>query len=148
VRVGPAVVVSALFLLGAPPLTHSLLARTSPAVATGPVGQAQAPAVAVGLAGGMDDEGHGVALQVDNFGEVDDDIEVALVVNEIPKDGVDARPVREVDLTVDADDHGPACPADGEGRRGAQGPPGVFEAARGASPLFVRPARRRDQGRE
>jgi len=96
----------------------------------------------------MDDEGHSVAFQINDLREVEYDVEVALVVDEIPQDGVDARPVVEVDLTVDGDDHGPARPGDVKARRGAEGPSGVFAAARGDVPFCSSGAETLDASRK
>jgi hypothetical protein len=90
------------------------LAVGVPAIVAGAVGQPQATTVAVGLVGGVDDEGDGVALEVADLAQVEDDVEVALGVDEVSEDGVDPRPVFEPDLAVDGDDDRPAGPADGE----------------------------------
>lgn len=92
----------------------SLAARAPPTIPTGSIGQAQAPPVALRLAGGVEDQGDGSALEVDDLAEVEDDVEVALGVDEIAQDGIDARPVVEADLTTDGDDHGPSRPADAQ----------------------------------
>ena len=90
----------------------------------------------VGLAGGVDDEGNGIPLQGDDVAEVEDDVEVALVVDEIAQDPVDARPVVDFDLAVDGDDDGSPDPADVEARCRAQGPEVFASACRGTP--FVR----------
>ncbi len=70
--------------------------------------------MAVGLMGGGDDEGDGVSLQAGHLTQVEDDIEVALGVDEVLQDGVDLSPVVGVDLTVDGDDDRATRPADAE----------------------------------
>jgi len=70
--------------------------------------------VAVGLMGGGDDERDGGSLQAGHLTEVEDDVEVALGVDEVLQDGVDLRPVAGVDLTVDGDDDRATRPADAE----------------------------------
>jgi len=70
--------------------------------------------MAVGLVGGGNDEGHGVALQAGHLTEVEDDVEVALGIDEILQNGVDPGPVLGADLTVDGDDDRATRPADAE----------------------------------
>src|SRR5215213_8003179 len=90
--------------------------RQLPAPAAGPVGQSQAAAVAVGLAGGGDDERGGVVLQPGHLAEVEDDVEVALRVDDVPQDGTEPPRVLGRDLAVDGHDDGATGTADRETR--------------------------------
>ena len=83
-------------------------------VAARPVGETEAATVAVGLVGGVHDEGDRIALEVRHLAQVEDDVEIALGVDQILEHGVDACPVVEADLTVDGDDDRSAGPANGE----------------------------------
>ena len=68
----------------------------------------------VGLVGGGDDEGDGVALQVGHLAQVEDHVEVALGVDEVQQDGLDLGPVAGADRAVDGDDDRATRPADAE----------------------------------
>ncbi len=94
-----------------------------------PVGQAQAPTVTVSLAGGVDDERHSVALQARDFAEIENDVEIALGVDEVPQNGFDRQPPAWADGTVDGHDHRAAGPADAEARLGPERAPRMLIAA-------------------
>jgi len=68
----------------------------------------------VGLVGGVDDEVNRVTPQVHQLAQVENDVQVPLGVDEIPKEGIDAAPVVEADIAMNGDDHRPARPADAE----------------------------------
>jgi hypothetical protein len=64
--------------------------------------------------------------------QVDDDVEVALGVDEVGEDVVDPRPVLEVDLAVDGHHDGAPSPTDGEPAGGSEWGSSVFGSCRGA----------------
>ncbi len=68
----------------------------------------------MGLVGRLHDQRYRVALQVRDLAQVEDDVEVALGVDEVLQDDVDPRLVVEADLAMDGHDHSPAGAADGE----------------------------------
>ncbi len=86
--------------------------------------------MAVGPLGGVDDERCGVALEAAHLTQVEEDVEVALGVDDVAQDGVDALPVVEAVDAVDGDDDraAAAADADAEPRRAVRDRVGVFAA--------------------
>jgi hypothetical protein len=87
----------------------------------------------------VDDQGYGVALERHHLAQVEDDVEVALGVDQVPQDGVDPGPVGVVNLPMDGDDHRPARAADAEARRGPHGSAGVIAAGCRDVPFLMPP---------
>ncbi len=93
----------------------------------------------VRLAGGADDERHGVALEVGDIAEVEDDVKVPLGVDQISEQAVHARPVVGAYLALDGDDHRARPATDGEGRPGPEGSPAsIASGFRGGSSRLQR----------
>ncbi len=82
--------------------------------------------MAVGLVGGVDDERNGVPLQVGHLAQVEDDVEVALGVDQVAEHGAEERPAVGADLALDGDDDGAAGAADAEAGPGTDRSPGGF----------------------
>ena len=72
----------------------------------------------MGSLGGVDDERGGVALEAGHLTEVEEDVEVALRVDDVPQDRVDALPVVEAVDPVDGDDDRAAGAADADAEPG------------------------------
>ena len=89
------------------------------ALAAGPVRQAKAPAVVVRPLGGVDDQGRDAALHGGHLAEVEEDVKVALGVDDVAQDGVDLLPAAEAGDVVDGDDHRAAGAGDGDVELGA-----------------------------
>jgi gamma-glutamylcyclotransferase (GGCT)/AIG2-like uncharacterized protein YtfP len=99
--------------------------------------------VAVGPRGGVDDERGGVALEAAHLAQIEEHVEVALGVDDVPQDGVDALPVVEAVDPVDGDDDGAAgaADADAEPRCAVRDRVGVFPAwSRACLPVRTRPS--------